>query len=511
VTTRPAPAGDPGNPAALVPAPSLKRRGLMAAVAGLAAGTLAKVTATPVLAGTDGDVVLNTTNTASAPTTIKSFAGSFPGQAIFTGDATGDTSGFTFGLQGIGSGIGGGLLAQGGQIGGLGVLAYAGSGSFAGWGGEFVGGNSTAGGNPGGTGLVAFAGGGGPTSGAGGVGTHSFGGIGGAPNGAGGAGVIGGGGDGAGTGVDGVGVRGNSGSSATRPGSIGVLGVSDANSANVAVPPGKASVYGLASGIPAVRGDSGGGPGVYGTSVTNAGVNGLSQNTFGVYGLGNNAAGVRGDSGGGPGVQGVSQSNAGVYGQSVNSNGIYGISTNGNAGFFQGNVVIQGNLTVAGSFPKSAAVPHRHDGQLRRLYCMESPESYFEDFGRSQLTNGRATVQLDRDFAAVVHADDYDVFPVPTGDCKGLYVTNKTPTSFEVRELQGGTSSVGFSYRVVAKRLDIPAPRLERVERPTPHMPSLPAPARPDHPEPAELRVVPGAAHRPERPTPPGLRDKLGR
>jgi len=30
--------------------------------------------------------------------------------------------------------------------------------------------------------------------------------------------------------------------------------------------------------------------------------------------------------------------------------------------------------------PKSAAVPHP-DGTLRRLYCVESPESWFEDFG----------------------------------------------------------------------------------------------------------------------------------
>jgi len=47
---------------------------------------------------------------------------------------------------------------------------------------------------------------------------------------------------------------------------------------------------------------------------------------------------------------------------------------------------------------------------------------------------------------------DYKVFPVPNGDCKGLYVTNKTATSFEVRELGGGTSSVRFDYRIMALR-----------------------------------------------------------
>jgi hypothetical protein len=47
---------------------------------------------------------------------------------------------------------------------------------------------------------------------------------------------------------------------------------------------------------------------------------------------------------------------------------------------------------------------------------------------------------------------DYKVFPVPNGDCKGLFVTHKTPTSFEVRELGGGTSSVSFDYRITAVR-----------------------------------------------------------
>ena len=91
--------------------------------------------------------------------------------------------------------------------------------------------------------------------------------------------------------------------------------------------------------------------------------------------------------------------------------------------------------------------------------------------------NGRARVQLDRDFAVLIHGDHYQVFPVPAGDCKELYVTNKTPTGFEVREVQGGTSSLAFSYRVVAKRQDIAGPRLEKVDIP-------PAPPRPAAPQP---------------------------
>jgi hypothetical protein len=40
----------------------------------------------------------------------------------------------------------------------------------------------------------------------------------------------------------------------------------------------------------------------------------------------------------------------------------------------------------------------------------------------------------------------------PKGDCKGLYVSNESADSFEVHELGGGTSSVAFDYRIVAKR-----------------------------------------------------------
>jgi hypothetical protein len=47
---------------------------------------------------------------------------------------------------------------------------------------------------------------------------------------------------------------------------------------------------------------------------------------------------------------------------------------------------------------------------------------------------------------------DYHVFLTPNGDCRGLYVTQKSPSSFVVRELGGGHSTLSFDYRIVAKR-----------------------------------------------------------
>jgi hypothetical protein len=61
---------------------------------------------------------------------------------------------------------------------------------------------------------------------------------------------------------------------------------------------------------------------------------------------------------------------AGIVGA---TNGVAGTS----AGAFFGQVFVSGDFTVAGG-AKSAAVPHP-DGTHRRLYCLESPESWFED------------------------------------------------------------------------------------------------------------------------------------
>jgi hypothetical protein len=87
------------------------------------------------------------------------------------------------------------------------------------------------------------------------------------------------------------------------------------------------------------------------------------------------------------------------------------------------------------------------------LYSVQSPENWFEDFGSGTLSNGAAMIALDPEFAQTVSlAAGYHVFITPNGDCKGLYVSNKTASSFEVRESGAGTSAVTFDYRIVAKR-----------------------------------------------------------
>ncbi len=56
---------------------------------------------------------------------------------------------------------------------------------------------------------------------------------------------------------------------------------------------------------------------------------------------------------------------------------------------------------------------HFPDGTRRRLYCMESPDTWFEDFGEAGLANGRAEVPLPTDFAAIVDTAGYHMFVTP--------------------------------------------------------------------------------------------------
>lgn len=249
-----------------------------------------------------------------------------------------------------------------------------------------------------------------------------------------------------------------------------------------------AGIYGISSTTVGVgvlgQGDVAGGVGVKGVSAAGfpiiGGVSGSGSAT-------NTAAGVLGVGTAGPGVQGQSNGH-GLVGTTFATDGqhaalIGSVQSGGNAialrgsippgatglaGVFDGDVIINGALRVFGS-PKNAAVKHPTDNTYRLLYCMESPESWFEDFGKAKLVNGHAEVRLDMDFAALVHADDYYVFLTSHDPAsQGLAVAGMRADGFAVQEHAGGTSSGTFSYRVVARRKDIAGERLAKVASPPP-------------------------------------------
>ncbi|HEY7055398.1 MAG TPA: hypothetical protein VH458_02680 [Vicinamibacterales bacterium] len=252
-------------------------------------------------------------------------------------------------------------------------------------------------------------------------------------------------------------------------------------------PPVRCGVYGetgQAAPTAGVMGDanhSSSGTGVLGQSLNGTGVmgqipNSSNSNAIAVYGQNYSTYGGAGPGAGGFGVYGISAKGHGLVGATATSGGAAVVGASNGvagayAGAFYGSVVVSGGFTVAGG-PKSAAVPHP-DGSHRRLYCMESPESWFEDFGKGQLTCGRAAVTIDPDFAAVVDLSDYHVFLTEYGDHQGLHVTEMTPSGFTV-QAKNGEADQRFSWRVVAKRNDITAERLAVVT--IPPEPTLPSP-----------------------------------
>jgi hypothetical protein len=292
----------------------------------------------------------------------------------------------------------------------------------------------------------------------------------------------------AGTSLNRVGVYGQVEGGAPLPFGLraGVIGAAETQAGVVGFSQDTLGVEGWSYSGLGVRGVSVLGKAVRGSSLMDTGVMGVSGNNEGPP-LGMNLptiAGVVGSSDERPGVIGTSNALIGVYGFSTGNAGVVGESVNSFAGYFAGNVVVTGDLFVAGAFNKKGCAVPFPDGTHRALYCMESPDLWFEDFGAAKLRRGRATVKLDADFAKVIKRGDYHVFLTPRGDCRGLYVRSQGGASFEVRELAGGTSSVAFSYRIVGRRKDITRhKRFAKVDT------RLPLPAVRDRRRPPTLRA----------------------
>jgi len=266
----------------------------------------------------------------------------------------------------------------------------------------------------------------------------------------------------------GVGVWGDAGTF----GGAGVLATADATTALAAANNGSfrpatestnASVTGIA-------------PGVWGDSYSPAGIGvwGSVQEESGTWGFssGFQPIGVSGDSGdvGGIGVWGTADAGYAVYGL---NNGPYvtGLFLNQSsaasyaleAGTLSNNCIVDtaGDLTCTGNV--SGAVQGKGDRTVR-LYAVQSPDNWFEDFGSATLSNGSATVQLDPNFAATVNTSvEYHVFITPKGDSEALYVANETALGFEVHEHGGGRSTIAFDYRIVGRRKGYENVRLEDV------------------------------------------------
>jgi hypothetical protein len=267
-----------------------------------------------------------------------------------------------------------------------------------------------------------------------------------------------------------------------------------------------AGVKGLSTNGIGVAGTSVGNVGVLGSSTAFTGVSGASSSGVGVLGGSSSGVGVRGSSSSSAGVNGFSTNGTGVDGESLNSIGVFAkggfvgsgtsipaLSVTGNssnpdliyacslggadpctispnsaqpqfAALNNGNVVISGQIFTSGSC-SSGCSPTQSSGEKRvRMFTPQESLPTVEDFGQAQLVDGRAFVRIDPAFANTMDGHRaYLVFITPAGDNRGLYVTNKSTQGFDVRESQGGRSSIAFDYRVVAQPVGARPVRLKFV------------------------------------------------
>lgn len=259
-----------------------------------------------------------------------------------------------------------------------------------------------------------------------------------------------------------------------------------------------AGVTGNSSTNAGVSGSSFSSWGTYGYSNGGVGVQGQSVDNVGVVAYSSNADGVVTSSGNGNGLTTFAGSNGraifaiglfgdAIYGDAEAGNAAVGLratndgdnGSDGNGADMEGsyigaiarNKAGQGYPLVAADtngndlmFVDSAGDLFYHgglinfaktrDGHVATTFGATSASPSIEDNGTAQLVGGQATVQLDSAFAqSIDNHKAYVVMLTPDGDTKGLFVASKSPTSFVVREQQGGRATVSFDYHIYAPAL----------------------------------------------------------
>ncbi|PLW91681.1 MAG: hypothetical protein C0592_14635 [Marinilabiliales bacterium] len=112
-------------------------------------------------------------------------------------------------------------------------------------------------------------------------------------------------------------------------------------------------------------------------------------------------------------------------------------------------VYAMGNFSASGT--KAATV--KTENGPKELYCQESPEIWFEDFGSASVSNGQAIVDLQNDFVSTVTINDQypiKVFITPNSDLGNWWVEKKGTTF--ILHAPNAANGSEFDYRVVAKR-----------------------------------------------------------
>lgn len=102
---------------------------------------------------------------------------------------------------------------------------------------------------------------------------------------------------------------------------------------------------------------------------------------------------------------------------------------------------VVGDLSVSGT--KSAVQTTENYG-MRQLYALESPESLFEDSGRTKLINGEVTILIDPIFLECIEPDTEETPWLIWCQCYGendVYISEISETFFKIRERNQGNSN----------------------------------------------------------------------
>jgi len=198
--------------------------------------------------------------------------------------------------------------------------------------------------------------------------------------------------------------------------------------------------------------------GAVGSANNNDGVRGLTTCTIagvaGVYGAAYNTDaekyGVFGE------TEGIDA--AGVYGYGGSfSNGVAGecVSLATYAGVLGINLVGYGvfaNGDIGASGFKAATISTSRGWE--RLYAMESPDVEFVASGTAKLAGGEAIVEFERLFVEAISPEiPIKITVSPSGECRQLYVSERSAQGFVVRESFDGSSDVEFDWIAIGRRL----------------------------------------------------------
>ena len=172
-------------------------------------------------------------------------------------------------------------------------------------------------------------------------------------------------------------------------------------------------------------------------------VDGTSNSGIGVYGISISGNGVRADS----------SSGNGILAQAVNGDAVHGrivSSGTGRAGFFEGNVQVNGNFSATGT--KAFVQTHPTDPSREIVYvALEGGEAGTYERGTGTLINGKAVVALPEHFGLVTASENLTIQLSSRGEWLQLYTVELDPTQFVVREAQGKSGVFDYLIQGVRK------------------------------------------------------------